>query len=187
VLAENDSFAATAVKTMPARPSFFVELRSVNVTSEGASQAPGRSGQFADLLARTYASVVGTPLVSAGISGEEAANWLYEAPFGLLAHDTSPDPLFVYANLAAQQWFEYSWHEIVGMPSRLSAEGDDRETRRIFMDSVRRQGYADEYRGLRVAKTGRRFWIEETTVWNMISPGAGMVGQAALIRRSTDA
>jgi hypothetical protein len=52
---------------------------------------------------------------------------------------------------------------------------------------VRRQGYADEYRGLRVAKTGRRFWIEETTVWNMISPGAGMVGQAALIRRSTDA
>jgi len=37
----------------------------------------------------------------------EAAGWLYMAPFGLLAHDESADPLFVYANLTAQQRFGY--------------------------------------------------------------------------------
>ncbi|ABW14794.1 conserved hypothetical protein [Parafrankia sp. EAN1pec] len=41
------------------------------------------------------------------------------APFGLLAHDASTDPLFVYANKTAQQRFEYTWDEFVGMPSRL--------------------------------------------------------------------
>ena len=48
--------------------------------------------------------------------------WLYEhAPFGLLAHDTSADPRFVYANSTAQGCFGYAWEEFVGLPSRLSA------------------------------------------------------------------
>jgi hypothetical protein len=36
--------------------------------------------------------------------------------------------------------------------------------RRVFMDTVRRQGFADGYSGLQVAQSGRRFWIKETTV-----------------------
>lgn len=143
---------------------------------------------FADLLARSYANVVGTPLVPAGMAGAAAAAWLYEAPFGLLAHDTSPDPLFVYANQTAQKLFEYSWDEIVGMPSRLSAAGGEgREARRVFMDAVLQQGYSDGYRGQRIAKSGRRFWIEETTVWNMVGPESELRGQAALIRHTVDA
>lgn len=146
-----------------------------------------REAPFADLLAGSYAKLVGEPLVPEGVAGDAAAAWLYEAPFGLLAHDTSPDPVFIYANRAAQERFEYSWDEFVGLPSRLLAGGQDRETRRVFLDSVLRRGYADDYRGLRVAKSGRRFWIEETTVWNLISPESALVGQAALIRRSADA
>jgi MEKHLA domain len=157
------------------------------VTSASARPVTGHDGQFADLLAQSYAKVVGASLVPEGLTDTAAADWLYEAPFGLLAHDTSADPLFVYANLTAQRWFEYPWDEFVGLPSRLSAEGDDRETRRVFMDSVRRQGYADEYRGLRVAKSGRHFWIEETTVWNLVSATSGTLGQAALIRRTAAA
>jgi hypothetical protein len=89
---------------------------------------------FADLLAGSHERVVGTPILSEGMVGEEAARWLYgEAPFGLLAHDTSADPSFVYANVTAQKCFEYSWEEFAGMPSRLSAEADNREKRQEFM------------------------------------------------------
>jgi len=131
--------------------------------------------------------VVGEPLVPEGMSEAEAATWLYEAAFALLVQDASPDPLFVYANLTAQERFEYNWSEFVGLPSRLSAAEQAREERRVFLDSVRLRGYAGGYRGLRITKSGRHFWIEDATVWNVISVQSGVVGQAALIRRWTDA
>jgi hypothetical protein len=146
-----------------------------------------RGASFAGVLVASYATVTGEPLVPAGMSDTEAAAWLYAAPFALLAHDTSSDPLFVYANLTAQERFEYSWDEFVGLPSRLSAVGQAREERRAFMDAVRLRGYADDYRGLRVAKSGHRFWIEDATVWNLVGPESALVGQAALIRRWADA
>jgi hypothetical protein len=89
--------------------------------------------------------------------------------------------------LTAQERFEYSWDEFVGLPSRLSAGAQAREERRVFLDAVRLRGYADDYRGLRIAKSGRRFWIEDATVWNLVSPESALVGQAALIRRWIDA
>lgn len=146
-----------------------------------------RDASFSDLLAESYAKLVGEPLVPEGMSGDVAATWLYEAPFGLLAQDASPDPVFTYANLSAQERFGYSWDEFVGLPSRLSAaDGQAREERELFMDTVRRQGYADNYRGPRIAKSGRRFWIQETTVWNLVSSRSALFGQAALIRSWAD-
>jgi hypothetical protein len=144
---------------------------------------------FAGLLADSYAAAVGEPLLPEGVADSAAADWLYSAPFGLLAHEESADPLFVYANLTAQERFGYDWDEFVGLPSRLSAGDESREARRVFMDEVRRQGYADGYRGLRVAKSGRQFWIEDVTIWNIpdpTSPGR-LAGQAALIRDWADA
>jgi PAS domain S-box-containing protein len=147
-----------------------------------------RDAAFAMLLAGSHAHVVGAPIVPEGLSGADAARWLYDdAPFGLLAHDTAADPRFVYANATAQKCFEYDWEEFVGMPSRLSAEADDREKRGRFMDDVLRQGYAGDYRGRRIAKSGRRFWIEDTTVWNLLDHDGILHGQAALIRRWSDA
>jgi PAS domain S-box-containing protein len=145
-----------------------------------------RGAAFAILLAESYEKVVGEPLVPEGMPGDAAAAWLYEAPFGLLAHDTSADPLFVYANHTAQELFGYTWDEFVGLPSRLSAGGQAREERRAFMESVRRQGYASNYRGPRITKSGRQFWIEDTTVWNLLGPESQLVGQAALIRNWAD-
>lgn len=143
---------------------------------------------FAALLTSSYESVVGEPMPSpGGPSGSGTAAWLYEkAPFCLLAHDTSADPVFVYANLTAQRRFEYGWEEFVGMPSRLSAEQDNQEQRQHFMESVLGQGYADGYRGRRIAKSGRRFSIEDTTVWNLLDHDGALHGQAALIRRWSD-
>lgn len=141
----------------------------------------GRDSEFVDVLADSYLSLLGDPLVPDGLRGAEAAAWLYDAPFGLLAHDDSPDPLIVYANRRAQALFGYTSEEFLGLPSRLSAGEDDRESRRVFMDSVRRHGYAVGYRGPRVTKDGRSFWIEDVTLWNLIGPNGTLTGQAALI------
>jgi PAS domain S-box-containing protein len=151
------------------------------------SPTPTDTG-FAELLSTSFERVVGTALLPGHPSRQDLPRLLYEvAPFALLAHDASADPLFVYANRTAQRCFGYSWDEFVGMPSRLSAEEPNREERRAFMDGVRRRGYVDNYRGLRIAKSGQRFWIEDATVWNLVDRHETLQGQAALVRRWTPA
>jgi hypothetical protein len=142
---------------------------------------------FFQLLANSYERLLKQPLVPASMSIEKAARWLYEeAPFGILAHDTSPDPRFVYGNHAAQRRFEYGWDEIVGLPSRLSADAPNREERQAFLELVARDGYVRGYRGIRVTKFGKRFWIENATVWQLYDDEGVHRGQAAMIPQSRD-
>ena len=139
---------------------------------------------FFALLASSYARLVRRPLVA---DGQDAA-WLYnDAPFAVLAHNTAPDPVFVYANRTAQACFEYDWNEIVSLPSRLSAEAPNREERQRLLDAVTRDGFISDYRGMRIAKSGRRFWIEGGTVWQLIDEAGTPQGQAALFTSWTDA
>jgi hypothetical protein len=119
---------------------------------------------------------VGTKLVAEGTSPE----WLYAAaPFAVLAHDTAPDPKFIYANRCAQACFEYDWDEMVSMPSRLSAEAPDRAARQALLDAVAQRGFMSGYRGLRVAKSGHHFIIEDGIVWELIDQSGVRHGQAA--------
>lgn len=139
------------------------------------------------LVAGSYERMLKRPLLPGGMSIEKAAHWLYnEAPFSILAHDTSPDPLFFYGNRAAQRRFEYVWDEIVGLPSRLSADAPNREERQEFLRVVQRDGYVEGYRGVRVTKFGKRFWIDNTTVWQLYDDAGVHRGQAAMILESRD-
>jgi len=129
-----------------------------------------------ELLTASYLRLLGTPLVP---SGRDAA-WLYhEAPFAVLAHNTDPDPRFIYANKAAQKCFEYSWDELIGLPSRLSAEAPQRAQRQSLLEAVARDGYLRGYRGERIAKSGRRFWIEAGVIWQLRDGDGISRGQAA--------
>jgi len=142
---------------------------------------------FCALLLDSHLRLVGTPLLDPTQAPADAARWLYEdAPFCVLAHNTDADPVFVYANQAAQCCFEYSWDEMTTLPSRLSAEQPNREERDRLLAAVREHGYASGYRGLRIAKSGRRFWIEDVTVWNLIDRDGVNHGQAATYRRWAD-
>ncbi|MGU3537000.1 MEKHLA domain-containing protein [Methylobacterium sp. A54F] len=139
---------------------------------------------FFELLAASHARLVGRPLTPAGCG----AAWLYEsAPFAVLAHDGGADPRFVYANRTAQACFGYAWGEIVGLPSRLSAEAPDRAARQALLDAVRRDGFATGYSGIRVTKSGRRFRISDGVVWCLVRPDGSMAGQAATFSRWDDA
>ncbi|KZD21571.1 MEKHLA domain-containing protein [Tardiphaga robiniae] len=138
---------------------------------------------FFILLISSYARTVGKPL----LSGNQDAAWLYgEAPFAVLAHSTAADPIFVYANRTAQSCFEYKWDEFVTIPSRLSAEAPNRDERQRLLDAVARNGFIDNYRGLRIAKSGRRFWIEGGIVWELRDENGERHGQAALFTSWTD-
>lgn len=116
------------------------------------------------------------------LADEPSARALYHAPFAVLSHDNAQDPCFTYANLAAQKLFEMSWSEIVGLPSRLSAEPLAQAERERLLQRVTAQGYIDDYSGVRIARSGRRFTIRQATVWNLVNQDGAMLGQAACFK-----
>lgn len=148
------------------------------------TQVPDALDQdFFDLLTGSHLRIVGRPLVPA----ERGPHWLYEgAPFVVLAHDGGADPRFVYANRTAQHLFGYSWQEFVGLPSRLSAEAPERAERQRLLDAVAAKGFIDDYNGIRIAKSGRRFWIEKASVWQLIDDAGVDRGQAAAFSAWSD-
>lgn len=127
------------------------------------------------------------PLAGDGKDIRELSRWLYEdAPFCLVAHSAEADPRFTYANQTVLRLFEYPREEFLGLPSRLSAEPDRREERERLIREVKARGYATGYRGLRIAKSGRRFWIEDVTMWNLLDPQGLPCGQAAMYRGASE-
>jgi len=139
----------------------------------------GYLAEHIDLLRRSLRALTGRDLLAGDSSPEAAAEWLYRAPFVLLSHDTAPDPILTYGNCCALDLFELTWDQLVQMPSRLTAEASDREERDRLLVRVTAQGTIDDYAGVRVSRTGRRFRIEAATVWNLTDGEGRYQGQAA--------
>lgn len=135
------------------------------------------------MLIASYRHLTGRDLVEAGGSPAAAAQRLYEAPFAVVSHDTAPDPLFNYANRRALALFEMPWEGFIGMPSRLSAEAPQREERERLLERVKKTGFIDDYRGVRITGKGRRFLIQGATVWNLYDAAGNYRGQAARFDR----
>lgn len=105
---------------------------------------------------------------------------VWNAPRAIVAHGTEDDPIFFYGNRLALQLFETDFAEFARLPSRLSAEPLAQETRVKLLEKVTRQGYVDDYSGMRIAKSGRSFLITDTTVWNLVDESGIYHGQAAV-------
>jgi hypothetical protein len=97
----------------------------------------------------------------------------------VVSHNTDRDPIFNYANQTAMRLFDMSWIEFTRLPSRLSAEAINREERARLMLRVTRDGFIDDYRGVRISAGGRRFEIINATVWNLVDAEGEYRGQAA--------
>ena len=117
--------------------------------------------------------------------GPEAAMQLFNAPCAVLSALGPPgsDHVFNYANRAALELFEYSWDELMGKPSSASAEPVHRDERRRLLDEVGRRGFIEDYSGVRISKNGRRFRIEQATVFNLTDDAGHYLGQAATFSR----
>ena len=120
------------------------------------------------------------PIVTAPI---ELMEKIYDAPFVLVSHGTEADPILNYGNRVAQSLWEMSWEELTRTPSRLTAEETNREERARLLAAVTHCGFIDDYSGVRISKTGRRFRIARATVWNLITEDQQPCGQAAMFDR----
>lgn len=101
-----------------------------------------------------------------------------------MTHNTDADPRFIYANRTTQACYGYDWNEFTELRSRFSAEAVNREERQRLLDAANRDGYVTEYRGLRVAKSGRRLWIDHVTLWQLIDETGtlhGLAGACSLL------
>lgn len=146
---------------------------------DAPAPANGYHAEHVKNLCRSFRHWTGRALIEPK-DGMELAESLYRHPAVVLSHKTGvDDPLFNYANLAGQELFEMSWETVIATPSRHSAEPLERTERARLMEAVTARGFIDDYRGVRVSSSGKRFLIEQATVWNVIDPTGELIGQAA--------
>jgi len=143
------------------------------------SPSNGYHVDHARMLRRCYRELTGRILLPAVEDSVATARMLYETDLVVMSHNTATDPVFNYANLAAQRLFEMPWDDYVRTPSRLSAEPVDRAERARLMAAVAERGFIEDYHGVRISRGGRRFRIEQATVWNLFDEAGNPAGQAA--------
>jgi MEKHLA domain len=110
---------------------------------------------------------------------ETAAHQLFFAPFAVLSHGTEADPILNYGNQTALNLWEMAWPDFTQMPSCLTAEPDLREVRSQLLATAAQQGYLTGYEGVRISKTGQRFFIQNATIWRVLDREGNLCGQAA--------
>jgi hypothetical protein len=185
------------------------EAQVASDSDNGDPPEPATPAQYADpellmdllSVCQSYWKHTGTYLLE-GVELDGLAKALYEAPFVCLAHnrfeveaaaaeDPSAPPqetVFTYANRAALTLFEGNWDQVVGMPSRLSADDSpeaqaDRD--RLLAEAAKGgdakgRGIVRNYSGWRRSLKGARFLIKDATLFNVSDLSGDLWGQAVV-------
>jgi hypothetical protein len=141
--------------------------------------------EHVSLLLDSFARLLGRELVAREGAPTEQTERLFRAPFVVVSHGTEADPILNYGNAAALRLWEMTAEELRQTPSRLTAEPVHRDERARLLDRTRRDGFVDDYSGIRISKTGKRFRIERAIVWNLADAAGSPRGQAATFDRWT--
>ncbi len=139
--------------------------------------------EYVSKITTCLRDVSNTSIVDFDGSLEDQAQQAYQADYVLLAHNGSAEPVFNYANLAAQKLFEMNWDEFTNLPSKYSAEADERDARERFLKEVELNGFSKNYSGIRISKTGKRFRIKDVLLWNVYDQNGDQIGQAAMFNK----
>ena len=134
---------------------------------------------WAALLLASYRRYLGSDLIPPG-SPKAQAEALFYAPFAVLSHGTQPDPIFNYGNQTTLDLWEIDWPTFTQMPSRLSTEPVLREERAHLLAELNRKNYFENGKGIRISSQGRRFFVKNFTLWNVIDEAGTWRGQAAM-------
>lgn len=130
-------------------------------------------------LLRSYRHWIGEELIDRSGSPEAQAERLFEANFVVVSHGTQDDPILNYGNRVALELWELDIPTLLRTPSRMTAEPLHRDERARLLERTTRDGYVDDYRGIRISSSGKRFEIHRATVWNLVDESLHRVGQAA--------
>lgn len=131
------------------------------------------------ILLDSYQRWTGRILVSPNDSQVEQSRALFEAPYVVVSHGTEADPILNYGNRTALKLWQMDLATLLKTPSRMTAEPVHRDERARLLERTSRDGFVDDYQGIRVSSTGRRFQIDQATVWNLVDASGSKVGQAA--------
>ena len=143
-----------------------------------AKRVPSVDVAWIRRLLDSHAMWLKQELIDRSGSIEAQSERLFLAPFVVASHLDSADPILNYGNRQALDLWETTWEEFTATPSRLTAELTLREERARMLQQVTAQGFVDDYRGVRISQTGRRFLVQHATVWNVLDEGGSRVGQA---------
>jgi len=130
-------------------------------------------------LVRSFKHFTRRDLLPGNFSENELAQRIFESPFVVVSHGMEADPVLNYGNQTALSLWEMSWEEFTRTPSRLTAEMPNRQERALLLGIAARRGFIDNYSGIRISKSGRRFQISRATIWNLLSTSGEPCGQAA--------
>lgn len=135
--------------------------------------------QHSQLMLDSYQKYLGEELIDRSGSEEQQAQRLFEAPFVVVSHDKRPDPILNYGNSVALELWEMEVKTFCETPSRLTAEPVHRDERKRLLQRTTSNGFVDDYSGIRISSSGKRFFIAKAIVWNLIDFKNNYRGQAA--------
>ena len=135
--------------------------------------------QWTQYLLDSYALLVKQELIPRDGTPLEQAERLFNIPFVVASHELQDDPVLNYGNQTALDLWEMDWDAFTQTPSRLTAEPVNREERARMLQQAQIQGYISDYRGVRISRTGKRFLVEQATIWNIQKPDGTALGQGA--------
>lgn len=141
---------------------------------------------LAGWLLRSHQHAFGRPLLGlrADDNSRHLAQELFASETVVLAHDGSdpggdPGPRLIYANRAALRLWRRPWGELIGMPSRLTAEPAEQADRTRVLRQAYSQHISSGYSGIRIDSHGRRFQICGARIWTLWDQESAFCGQAA--------
>ena len=120
--------------------------------------------------------------ITNGLSPIDRANALFNADFVIVSHGTQADPVLNYGNQKALDLWKMNWETFTQTPSRYTAEPMERSEREQLLAQAKSQGYISNYRGIRIASNGDRFYINRAIIWNVVDQSGNLWGQAATFR-----
>ena len=104
---------------------------------------------------------------------------LFNANFPVLAHNRGEDPQLNYANSAALKLWDRSWDMMIGMPSKMTAPSDQRQSRSEALKNALNSHAIEGYGGIRVNSKGQIFSITNARIWTIWDDRNRAFGQAA--------
>jgi hypothetical protein len=136
----------------------------------------------------SYQHWTGEVLFNPDIPPEQLAEHLFTAPFIMLSHGMEADPIYNYGNAQALNLWEISWEDFTKMPSRKSVreigEGNEEtQLRQSLLEEALAKGFVDNYAGIRTSTTGKRFQIDNVTLWTVLNEDKQRCGQAAMFSK----
>ncbi len=134
------------------------------------------------LLESSFQQLLGRSLMTDRVDAKAFPEILFNASIAIVSHGIEGDPIFNYGNRLALTIFEMDWKEFTSIPSRLSAEQMNRDAREKILQKVSQFGFIDDYQGVRISKTGKRFLISNTVIWDLYDGENKYQGQAACFK-----